>query len=202
MEVPVIGSNWSCRCQPVPQPEQHWIHTASATYSTAWGNARSLTHWVSLGMEPTSLQTLCWVLNPLSHNKNSLSAVNTVVPLTHCILCFNHWYSIYFLIPKVTCPNSHPLRPSSKSSSPWIFPHIQWKQELLLLKHQSKNPNPCHFLFCGAPLFTFRTESSLEQRLLLLYICPVLGMVSGLMIGLNTDYRVKRPEAWNHLVNR
>ena len=44
MEVPRPGSNQSCSLQPTPEPQQHWIRAASATYATAHGNAGSLTH--------------------------------------------------------------------------------------------------------------------------------------------------------------
>ena len=37
----------------------------------ACGNARSLTHCGRPGIKPSSSQTLCWVLNLLSHNGNS-----------------------------------------------------------------------------------------------------------------------------------
>ena len=37
------GSNWSYSCQPKTQTQQE-IRTASATYTTALGNAKSLTH--------------------------------------------------------------------------------------------------------------------------------------------------------------
>ena len=40
--------------QPMPQPQQHWIWASSATYSTASGNAGSLTHWERSGIEPTT----------------------------------------------------------------------------------------------------------------------------------------------------
>ena len=51
MEVPRLGSNWSCCCRPMPQPRQIWA--ASLTYTTAHGNTRSLTHWMRPGIEPT-----------------------------------------------------------------------------------------------------------------------------------------------------
>ena len=47
--------------------------TVSLTLATAWGNTTSLTHWAGPGIEPTSSQRQCWVLNPLSHNRNSLN---------------------------------------------------------------------------------------------------------------------------------
>ena len=65
------GSNWSCSCWPTPQLQQFWIWAASAACAPVCGNARSLTHWVKPGMEPTSSWTLCWVLNLLSHNRIS-----------------------------------------------------------------------------------------------------------------------------------
>ena len=54
----------------MPQPQQHGLRTTSATYTAAHGNARSLTHWLRPGIEPASSQTLCRVLNLLSHNRN------------------------------------------------------------------------------------------------------------------------------------
>ena len=43
------GSNQSCNCQPTPQPQQHGIQATFVTYTTAHGNARSLTHWRGQG---------------------------------------------------------------------------------------------------------------------------------------------------------
>ena len=75
--VPGLGVNWNCSCRPTPQSQQHCIQTAFSTYATACGNAWSLTHWVSQGIEPTSSQTQ--VINPLSHNGNS----HPTCPLVH-----------------------------------------------------------------------------------------------------------------------
>ena len=41
---PGLGCNQNC-CWPTPQPQQHRIQAESATYTTARGNAGSLTHW-------------------------------------------------------------------------------------------------------------------------------------------------------------
>ena len=41
---PGEGSNWSCSCRPTPQPQPRRIRAMSVTYTTAPGNARSLTH--------------------------------------------------------------------------------------------------------------------------------------------------------------
>ena len=52
---------------PMPPPQ----HPASVIYTAAYGNARSWTHWVRPGIEPTSSQRQCWILSPWSHNGNS-----------------------------------------------------------------------------------------------------------------------------------
>ena len=39
----------------------------------ACSNARSLTHWARPGVESTSSERQCWLLNPLSQNGNSLN---------------------------------------------------------------------------------------------------------------------------------
>ena len=51
-------SNQSYSHQPMPEPQQHGIRAASATYTTAHGNAGFLTHWARPGMEPTSSRML------------------------------------------------------------------------------------------------------------------------------------------------
>ena len=68
MEGPWLESNWSCRCQPTLQSQQCQIQATSAIYATLCGNAG-----VRPGIEPASSMTLCWVLNLLSHNGNSVA---------------------------------------------------------------------------------------------------------------------------------
>ena len=58
MEVPRLGSNWSCGCQPTPEPQQLRIWDASATHTTAHGNAGPLTNWARPRIEPMS----SWIL--------------------------------------------------------------------------------------------------------------------------------------------
>ena len=78
------GSNWSCSLWPTPQPQQHGIWASSGTYTTAHGNARSVTHWVRPGIRPTTSWFLVgfhWAMTvtprslnfPLSHDSNSPS---------------------------------------------------------------------------------------------------------------------------------
>ena len=49
------GSKRSCSHRPTPQPQQREIRPASATYTTAHGNAGPLTHWARPGIEPATL---------------------------------------------------------------------------------------------------------------------------------------------------
>ena len=65
------GVQWKLQLWPVPKPWQHWIWAASVTNTATCSNARSLTHWARLGIELASSQKRCWVLNPVSHHRNS-----------------------------------------------------------------------------------------------------------------------------------
>ena len=58
------GQNWSCSCCPTPQLQQRWIQASSATYATAPGNARSLTHWARPDCDTSQ------VCLPLNHDGN------------------------------------------------------------------------------------------------------------------------------------
>ena len=60
MEVPRLGvqSVW-----PLPEPQQCQIWAASATYTTAHGHARSLTHWARPGIEPATSWFLVGFVN-------------------------------------------------------------------------------------------------------------------------------------------
>ena len=73
------GLNWSCSCRPTPQPQEHQIQAAPATYATAWGNTGSWTHWARPGIEPEFSWTLCQVLNPLSHSRSSHTSTHFLI---------------------------------------------------------------------------------------------------------------------------
>ena len=88
MELPRLGSNWSYSCQPTPQPQpqQHQIPEASEIYTTAHGNAGSLTHSVRPGIEPTTSrfpdefvstapwwELNCYYLKSFFHDKKTLN---------------------------------------------------------------------------------------------------------------------------------
>ena len=51
------------------------IRAVFATHTTSCGNARSLTHWARPGIQPTSSQTPCQILNLMSYNGNSLLGI-------------------------------------------------------------------------------------------------------------------------------
>ena len=70
MEVPRLGVQLELQL-PQQQPQPHRTQAESATYPTAHGNAGFLTHWARPGIEPTSSQRLCQVLNLMNRNRNS-----------------------------------------------------------------------------------------------------------------------------------
>ena len=72
MEVPGLGVELEVQLKPMPQLQQCQIRAAAATYTIACHNARSLTHWVRLGIGSASSQILCQILNLLSHSRNSV----------------------------------------------------------------------------------------------------------------------------------
>ena len=57
--------------QPIPQTQQHLIRAASTTYTTACSNVGSLSYSGRPGFKYASSQTLCQVINPLSHKRKS-----------------------------------------------------------------------------------------------------------------------------------
>ena len=75
---PAYGNSWArggigaAAAGPITHPLQHQIWATSVT--SACSNARFSTHWARPGIEPVSPWTLCWVLNPLSHNGNSVNS--------------------------------------------------------------------------------------------------------------------------------
>ena len=60
MEVPRLRVELDS-CRPMPQPRQLGIQAVSVTYTTAHGNAGSLTHWARPGIEPESSRILAFI---------------------------------------------------------------------------------------------------------------------------------------------
>ena len=93
--------------QPTGQPRQHWIQALSASYTTACGNTRSLTHWGGPGIKPTSSERQHQVLNLLSYNCNSWNF-------------YNKW-KIFQSPPWPHTPSSSYGSVSSSPKSPWMI---------------------------------------------------------------------------------
>ena len=53
----------SCSHRPVPEPQQHQIQAAPATYTTAHSNTGSLTHWARPGIKPATAWFLVRFVN-------------------------------------------------------------------------------------------------------------------------------------------
>ena len=93
-----------------PEPQQCRILVASAIDAIACGNAGSLTHWARPGTEPASSCRQHWVLNPLSHNRNSINSfLNSLTPLGHLApwssLCHYMYVSTWVSICLSSCKN-------------------------------------------------------------------------------------------------
>ena len=70
--------------------------TATQDLSRIHNLCHSLTHWERPGLEPTSSWILCWILNPLSHNKNS--SKQYFLSTIYAILKVQRFkYPLYFL---------------------------------------------------------------------------------------------------------
>ena len=90
MEVPRLRGNQSCSCQPTAKPQQHEIWASCVTYTTAHGNAGSLTHWVRPGIEPVS----SWML-VRSANRSAM----TGTPWGGFFVCFFSFGLVFRAIP-------------------------------------------------------------------------------------------------------
>ena len=75
MEWPGLGDEWELQLQAYTTAKESRIQAKFVTQATACSNGRSLTHRAKPGIEPTSSQTPYWVLNPMSHNGNSLAKI-------------------------------------------------------------------------------------------------------------------------------
>ena len=81
MEVSRLRIKSKLLLQPTPLVWQHPIQAAPVTYSTACGNAGSLTHWARPGIEAASSQRQHRVLHPLSHSGNSQTRAFLYIPI-------------------------------------------------------------------------------------------------------------------------
>ena len=83
------GVYLGCNCKAISQPQQHWIQATSAAYAHSVQQPGSLIQWETPGIEPASSRTLCWVLNLLSHNRNSTFFKFTLSPQI-CLNKYSH----------------------------------------------------------------------------------------------------------------
>ena len=65
-------------------PQTHRIRDPSSTYTTAHGDAGSLTHGLRPGIELASSWILCWLLNLFNCNGNSFSFFSLTRPTKSC----------------------------------------------------------------------------------------------------------------------
>ena len=84
MEVPRPNRRYSC--WPPPQPQPCRIQAASATYTAAHGNARSLTHWARPGIESSTSWLLVGFVSTAPRRELQLSLF-----LTEEITGFSVW---------------------------------------------------------------------------------------------------------------
>ena len=82
---PSKGLNWSYSCLPTPQAQQHGIRATSAAYTTAQGNAESLTHCTRLGNEPLS----SWILVRFVFTELQQELPWTSFSILICTFCFH-----------------------------------------------------------------------------------------------------------------
>ena len=96
-KLPGKGSNWSCSHRPTPQPQQSRIWGVSATYITAHGNARSLTHWARPEVKHILIELVrfmtCWATIGTPRTNIHWTHYQDPKSQTISINCINCWSS-------------------------------------------------------------------------------------------------------------
>ena len=141
----------------MPQLQKCQIQAISATHATARGNAGSLTHWVKPGIQPTPSQTLCWVLNLLSHNGNS-----------KCVLFSSLGCSTLF------CSNRKLIYLSSQFLHYCPLRLKSIKLPMTLSLHQIQKRKTCHLFLTN--IYWIKIHSSIVFKFLIYSanICEIL----------------------------
>ena len=125
----------------VPQPWQHWIPASSVTFSTAWGGQH-------------------WILNPLSHNRNSIPGVFI--------------FRLVYTEPPAICQSQvrffYPSSGSDGSFSSWVSALVRCDSLYLSVYYSTLGEQQfvlwCH-LFCGSELhfdFAFSSDFTFFKR--------------------------------------
>ena len=91
MEVPRLGVKSELQRWPMPQSQQHGTQASSLTYTTAHGNARSLTHCMRPGIEPATSQFLVGLISTVPWWE-LLKFITFVVE----IICYQGTFNILF----------------------------------------------------------------------------------------------------------
>ena len=138
--------NRSCSHRPMPEPQQRMIRAASATYTTAHSNARSLKHWARPGIEPATSWFLVGFINhyattgtPISYYFHKVIKINDL--LLRCFFCFSpSFQSVHsFLCLYCLCPIEFGSTASSFSLNGFCF---EMKLTLLVSRvHEDQDYN-------------------------------------------------------------
>ena len=135
------GSIWSYNYRSIPQSQQHRIQAESATYTTAHGNAGSLTHWARPGIEPATSWFLVRFINHWAPTGTPICTLNcsphlALLPLLDNliifsfrfqtpqmggvpVLCFPIYFILNFLIIILLCLPCHWKWPCVGLSGQW-----------------------------------------------------------------------------------
>ena len=86
----------------MPQPQQCRIWAVSVTYTTAHGNAESLTHWAKPGIEPLSSWILvgflnCWATKGTPRYLYFFKAAWCSIIFTYHTLSFIRWWTYRYI---------------------------------------------------------------------------------------------------------
>jgi len=145
---PGWGSNPSYSCQPMPQPQQCSIQATSATYTTAHGNAGSLTHWARPGIAPTISRFLVGLFL-LRHSRNS--PFSHFLPFSLFLVCSN----LAISLPLHSALDQSPRNPPRPGPPPWAV-------MFYFIANERAPRWPCPWA-CGI-VFSPSTQSALFPR--------------------------------------
>ena len=128
VELPVLQARSLIRAiadrQPTPQPQQHGIRAVSATYTTAHGNTRSLTHWVRPWVKPATSWFLVGFVNHC--------ATTGTPTFLFYVVTYQFIYLFIFFFPTVqqggqvilTCIHcNYSFSPTLSSVATWVSRH-------------------------------------------------------------------------------
>ena len=132
MGIPGLGVRNGC--QPTPQPLQRRIRATSAIYTTAHGNAGSLTHWARPGIEPASSWFLVGLF-PLLYDRNSSLSLSFLMIFIFSIIAGSQC-SINSLLHSKATQSSHIHFPSHT-----IFHHAPLQVTRHGSQHYSAGPH-------------------------------------------------------------